>query len=527
MKHNNDLILDKGKIDESPDSSQISLSDISQYLGDPAWRINNLYYVKDEQGKKVQFKMKPVQEQLYKDLWFWNIVPKARQLGITTFFTILYFDQIIFGKNKTATIIAHTEKDMKKIFRNKIKFAWDNLHPFIKEKIGEPDTNTANELSFPNGGVISVALSSRSDTVQYLHISEFGKICAKYPDKAEEIVTGALNSVHAGSMVSIESTAEGREGYFYDFVMDAERKRKEGRTLTELDFKIHFFPWWREKGYSIEGDFVIPVDVEQYFKNLEEKILTSTGEKIRFTDGQKRWYMKKKETQRDKMLAEYPSTLEESFMISTDGAFYTHEMNLVYTQNRICQLPVVDNVEVDTWWDLGMNDLTVIVFVQSVGSQIRIVDLYFNRGYKLAHYVEKLKEKGYRYGKHIFPHDVGVKDLSTGITRKQTLYELGMYNIHIAPKISFEDGIERVRNIFSRMYFDEGRTKDLYEALGNYRKDYDQKLGTYKKNERHDINSHFAAAVRYGAIVWREESNFISKEDSEKYEKMQDQAFFS
>ena len=518
--------MSKEKI-ELADGDGLSLDEIKKYLSDPKWRLNNLYYIKDEMGKKVQFKLRPVQEFLYDNLWFWNIIPKARQLGITTFFSVLYLDQILFGENQTATIIAHTEKDMKKIFKNKIKFAWDNLHPFIKANIGQPDTNTANEMTFPNGGMISVALSSRSDTVQFLHISEFGKICAKYPDKAEEIVTGAINSVHAGAMISIESTAEGREGYFYDFVYDAERKRKEGRELTQLDFKIFFFPWWQKDSYTLEGNFVLPRELQEYFTKLEKKIKVETGQAVVFTEGQKRWYMKKKETQRDKMFAEYPSTLDEAFSVATEGAFFSHEMNLVYDQNRIRLLPIIDGVKVDTWWDLGMNDFTVIVFTQTVGPQIRVIDVYFNRGYKLAHYVDVLKEKKFSYGRHILPHDIEVKDYSTGITRKQTLFDLGLFNVTVAPKLSFDDGIERMRNVFSRMYFDEERCKPLYEALGNYRREFDARLGSYKNKARHDNNSHFADAFRYGAIVWREEPMYASEDERDAAEQKQEQSFFS
>jgi len=502
------------------DGQSLSLAEIKAYLADPLWRLNNLYFIKNEKGQKVQFRLNPVQEVLYRNLWYWNIVPKARQLGITTFFTMLYFDQILFGENQTATIIAHTEKDMKNIFRSKIKFAWDNLHPWLKNRFGDPDTNTANELTFLNGSRISVALSSRSDTVQYLHISEFGKICAKYPEKAEEIVRGAINSVHAGQMVSIESTAEGREGYFYDFVEDAERKRKEGKELSALEFKIFFFAWWLDARYTLDGNFVFSREYEEYFKKIEVK------EKIKLSDGQRRWYIKKKEILKDGMFQEYPSTLEEAFSVATEGAFFAHEMNSVYQQNRIRFLPVVDDVPVETWWDLGLNDLMVIVFVQTVGPTIRIVDVYANRGYKLGHYVDVLKEKGYRYGRHIFPHDIEVRDMATGVTRKQTLFDLGLYNVVVAPKMAFDDGIERVRNIFSRCYFDEQRTKPLTDALGNYRREYDPKVGEYKKTARHDTNSHYADAFRTGAMVWREEPLFADDHERDQYEKTQEQAFF-
>ncbi len=154
------------------------------------------------------------------------------------------------------------------------------------------------------------------------------------------------------------------------------------------------------------------------------------------------------------------------------------------------------------------------------------MDVYYNRGYKLSHYVDVLKEKQYSYGRHIFPHDIEVRDLSTGITRKTTLFELGLYNIVVAPKLGFDDGIERVRNIFSRMYFDEERCKPLYEALGNYRREFDARLGSYKNKARHDNNSHFADAVRTGAMVWREEPLYGSEEEREYAEKQREQTFF-
>lgn len=466
--------------------------------------------------------MNKVQQYLHDNLWFFNLVPKARQLGITTFFTILYLDQVIFKDNQTATIIAHTEKDMKKIFRNKIKFAWDNLHPWLKNEIGSPNTNTANELSFPNGSVISVSLSSRSDTVQFLHISEFGKICAKYPDKAEEIVTGAINSVHAGCMVSIESTAEGREGYFFDFCEKAEKLRKEGRQLTAMDFKIFFFPWWIDDRYILDATFAIAKEYKDYFSTLENK------HNIKLIDLQKRWWVKKKELNGDKMFAEYPSTLDEAFSVSTEGAYYSKEMNRVYLQNRIAHFPVRDEGTVDVWWDLGMNDFNVLIFTQTIGPAIYFIDLYYNHGYKLAYYVDVLRERGYRYGRQILPHDVEVRDLSSGKTRKQTLYDLGLFNIQVSPKPQDRnDGIERVRGLFSRFYFDEVHTKKLYDSLANYRKEWDARLGVFKNLPRHDENSHFADAVRTGCMVWNEEMTFPTDYEKEQWERKTDQSFFA
>lgn len=503
----------------------LTVDEIVANLGNRWWRLNNLYHIKDKHGKKVLFKPTAPQTELHNGFWYFIIVPKARQLGITTFFAILYFDAILFSKNKTAGIIAHKKEDVQKIFKQKIKFAWDTMHPWVRKYIGEPDTNSANELSWKddegNISTIFVSMSTRSGTLQYLHISEFGKICAKYPEKATEIVTGAINSVEAGNVVSIESTAEGREGYFYDFCMDAERVRKEGKPLTPLDFKIFFFPWWREPEYRLVGAVTITKEMQDYFKLLETKygIVLDTE--------QKNWYVKKREKQKDKMFQEYPSTLEECFQSTVQGAYYAVQMQRVYLENRIKPLVYDPLYTVDTWWDLGMNDFNVLLLTQTIHGRIKFIDMFWDRGFGLSHYYNWLKERkdeyGYRYNFHHLPHDVEVKELGTGVSRKQTLYDLGMRNIKVGKKMDIKDGIEKVRQLFNRFEFDEEKCETLHTALFNYRQAFDEKLGTFKDKPLHNDASHFADAVRLLGQLWRDYTPLLEGEGSQEA----DQAFFA
>jgi hypothetical protein len=448
----------------------VTEAEIMAHLGDRWWRLNNLYYIKDENGKKVLFKPegRQPQKELFDNFWYFTIVPKARQLGITTYFSILYFDAILFSNNTTACIIAHKLEDMKKIFRNKIKFAWEHLHPWLKTYIGEAKTASAWELSFGNGSSIYVSMSARSGTVQYLHISEFGYICQKSPEKADEIVAGAINSVHVGNVVSIESTAAGREGYFYDFCMKAEQMRKEGRELSKMDWRIFFFPWYIDPKYYLDGNIVHSAEDTAYFNLLESK------HGIQLTTSQKNWYVKKREQQKDKMYAEYPSTLDEAFRTTVEGSYYARDMNKVYMDNRIRPMPLESNIEVETWWDLGVNDFNVVLLTQTVHGHIRFIDMYQNHGYGLSHYYDWLKErkdlKGYRYGAHHFPHDVEVTELGTGLSRKQTLYNLGLRNIKVGKRLGILEGIDQVRNLFHRFWFDEINCTKLSDALFNYKK---------------------------------------------------------
>ena len=180
-----------------------------------------------------------------------EIILKARQLGVTTWFGIFLLDNVLWRNDKQAGILAHTFKDATDIFKDKLKFAFDNLHPNIRQlfrTVGDSST----ELSFSHGSSIRVGTSLRSSTLQYLHISEFGKICARFPEKAREVISGSLNTVHAGQHIFIESTAEGKDGAFASMWENAWNHHLSGKPYGELDFKPFFFPWWKEPSYSLE-----------------------------------------------------------------------------------------------------------------------------------------------------------------------------------------------------------------------------------------------------------------------------------
>lgn len=482
-------------------------------LSDIRWRLDNLYFIKDKLGRRVLFKMNWAQRTLLDNLWFFSLVLKARQLGVTTFFCILFLDQVLFQSNKTAGIIAHKQDDAKKFFNDKVKFAWDNLPPVLKSILGPPNTDSVGELSFPNGSKIFVSTSARSATLQYLHISEFGKICATYPQKAKEIVTGSINAVEKGNFVTIESTAEGRDGYFYDFCQEAIKSQKEGRKLTPLEFRFFFFPWWKEPTYAIESNINLTSGEEDYFRNLLDKY------GINLSDNQKKWYVLKKRTNKEDMLREYPSIPEEAFMANIEGAYYQSQMAKVYEERRIRLLPYDSRLPVETWWDLGVNDENVILFTQSHGNEIRFIDTYSNHGEGLAHYINIIKNKPYTYGRHVFPHDINVTELGTGVSRRQTLMDLGLYNVQtIERSKNINDDIEGVRRIFSRFYFDEEKCSPLVDSLNSYRKEWDDKLGEWKDRPRHDKHSHWADAVRLIAKGWFNHSVEIGGKQTAKFE---------
>lgn len=476
-------------------------SRLTELLTDWRWRLNNLYFITDKAGKRVQFKMNWAQEALFDEMHFQNVILKARQLGFTTFIQIFMLDACLFNSNVRAGTIAHTLDDAKIIFRDKIKYPYDNLPDQLRNAVSAAK-DTANELLLSNNSSIRVGTSLRSGTLQYLHVSEYGKICAKYPEKAREVRTGALNTVDAGQVVFIESTAEGQEGHFYDICQAAQAKQRQGAKLSPLDFKFAFFPWWKSPEYALDPEGVpIPEPLAEYFRKLED----SAG--IRLTDAQKAWYAKKAETQAADMKREYPSTPEEAFEASVEGAYYAEQMAKAEMEGRIGAHRWRAGVPVNTTWDIGVGDYTAIWFWQAIGNAIGFVGYYQNTGEGLAHYLDKLREyrerHGWTYGKHWFPHDVKVLEWGSSQTRFDRLYQAKMQP-NIVTDHFVDDGINAVRTLFSRFWFDEQECADGIKALRNYRKDWDEERGVWKDKPRHDWASHGADAMRYVAIAYNE-----------------------
>jgi len=471
------------------------LSVLSSTIGDVEWRIRNLYWIVDKAGRMVRFRPNWAQARLLKRYWNRNIILKARQLGFTTLICLLWLDACLFRQNVRAGIIAHNQEDAKRIFRDKIKFAYDHLPEPIKEAL-PASRDAANELLFANNSSIWVATSVRSGTFQYLHVSEFGKICARYPEKAREIVSGSLEAVAPGQHITIESTAEGRSGYFYDYCQQARNLLLAKRKLTPLDFRFHFYPWWQEPGYQLENwdDVPIPSQMQEYFARIEGET------KTKLTPAQRAWYTKKWEILGEDMWREYPSTPDEAFHASIQGAYFTREFSMLRQNNQICRVPVEPGVLVDTWWDLGVNDTTAIWFTQDVGREVHVIDFYEASGEGLRHYAEVLdrlaKERGYRYGRHVAPHDIRVRELGTGTSRHAIAATLGI-NFDIVPRVSDKlDSIETARQFLAKCWFDEERCSLGIAHLEAYRKEWDARLGTYKRYPLHDEHSNAADAFQ-------------------------------
>jgi phage terminase large subunit len=186
------------------------------------------------------------------------------------------------------------------------------------------------------------------------------------------------------------------------------------------------------------------------------------------------------------------------------GSYFGAAMKFADEDGRICNVPHETSLPVYTFWDLGVDDSMSIWFVQFVGREIRLIDYYENSGEGFNHYSKVLKGqvegfermKNYSYGfknrsTHYGPHDLAVRNLGKEAqTRVDVAAEAGIDFNKVKRVTAKEDGIEAIRTLLSRCYFDRTKTERGRGALKGYRKEYNETLQVYYDKPVHDWTSH-------------------------------------
>lgn len=474
-------------------------------LSDPWWRVTSgcLYkiMIKGDNGEEslvVPFVPNDAQLDLLENLHTRNLILKARQLGFTTLIAIYFLDCALFRADVRAGIVAQSEDVAKTIFRDKIQFAYTNLPDALRVAMPLGRDSQSELLFAHNNSSIRVATSMRSGTLQYLHVSEFGKIGAKFPDRAEEVVTGSIPAVPSNGVVFIESTAEGQEGEFYKMSTRAEKLSLSGKELGKKDFKFHFYPWWIESRYRApESDAVITEKDHEYF----DKIESSMGCKIDIE--QRAWWCSTRDAefsgQEEKMWQEYPSTPKEAFQRSTEGCYYTVQMTAARKQGRIGNVPYRPGYPVNTFWDIGSGDGTAIWFHQRIGQQDNFIKFIEGWGEPYSHFVSEMQKTGYVWGRHFLPHDGGHvrQGMNSNLAPKKMLEQLGLKNIELVKRVDdISHGIQATRDAFSTCWFDEVNCKEGIKHLDNYKKTWSNTGQRFTDVPKHDEHSEGADAFR-------------------------------
>lgn len=312
---------------------------------DKRWRMKNLYWIITKKGLKKLFVMNRAQSHFFENFlnpdnplkrFFRHIILKSRQLGFTTFIDIWILDEILFNTNREAMVIAHTVKDATEIFDRKIDYAIRNMSEEVKAAAFKLRQNSAKKIQVvidygPEEGStssIQVSNSGRSGTYFYVHISEFAKLCAAYPQRAMEVETGTFPAVPFEGSIFIESTAEGMAGRFYELFSEAWPTRaKMTPQKSRVMFMPHFYNWQYDDAememitecISTSEMDICEIDWAEY--QIEHKL---TDKEITY------YYMKwlqmggKNSTEAiNKLHQEFPTTQEEAFLSTGQTYFPT------------------------------------------------------------------------------------------------------------------------------------------------------------------------------------------------------------
>lgn len=270
--------------------------------------IESLLMIADKEGNDIEFKLNTAQSKLDDELTGRDLVPKARQQGISSYFLARYTIACLGRRNVKAVVISHDVESTQRMLK-KVRYYLEHIRgpkPVIENM-------SRNEITFPKNdsmfyiGTAGQRKFGRGDTITHLHCSEFA-----YWANAKTLMAGLLQAVPKTGEIAVESTGNGM-GDFYNRCMRAAKGQSR--------WGLHFFPWHTFQEYTLE---LSPEEEEEILNNLdidteEDKLVGD------LTPGQLAWRrMKLEEMDYDLGLfkQEYPMTLDECFQTSGNSIFY-------------------------------------------------------------------------------------------------------------------------------------------------------------------------------------------------------------
>lgn len=461
---------------------------------DKEWRMNECYRIIDRNGNSIKFKLNTVQKDVLKNLHNRNLILKARQLGMSTFAVLYLLDEALFTPNLAAGIVSYSLEHAQHIFKRIIGHALETLTPYAKSK-AVITQYSAREISFANGSFLRVDTTLRGGAYQLVLVSEYGKTCARNPIKAEEVITGTLNTLSQDSKAIIESTGEGNEGFYADMVNNAHARGNS--DLSPLQYRLFFFPWMDEPSYTMDQAVTYGVELTDYFTKIEKE----TNRTI--SQGQRNWYAHQKSLLADKIKQEFPSTVAEAFVSSSDAYYFQQCIEKAYQDHRCLQTNPYDPLaHVYVAMDIGVNDLTVMVFFQVMHGEIRVIDYYEDKNKGVDFYARYMQQdKKYLYHTIFLPHDAAHRD---GIVVENT-YERDFRRLFSQTNTKFTVlkrtdknlSISNAKMKFDRCIFNLNRVKPFLDQLAKYRKKWSEQFGKYLDEPYHDTSSNFADSFQY------------------------------
>lgn len=488
-------------------------AEVIRKLGSQAWRLNNLYWVEDEHGRKVKFRPRWEQRELHNNMHDLNAVLKCRQPGISTYCAILMLDYALFTPNKTCGVVDKTDEDVKRKLE-KITFAYDHLDDpddpttaaigaLIKATVWRT-TDNKKELAFSNGSKIWAGTGMRGGTLQFLWITELGYTSYYNPEKAKEIKKGAFNTVHAGQRIIVESTHEG--GKFGEWYAILKLAMEAPATLSPLDWKFHFFSWHKHSAYALpvpEG-WTPDKDHAEYFAELAKEGIALSLE-------QQFWYVKKEASIGGAMKSEFPSTPQEAFEAVIKGAVYGKIISALRAKKRIADFEHDPSLPLYTFWDIGYSDYTAIWLVQPCGRDFCALAYRCSTQQIPAYYAAIVRGWESSYGipvaMNFLPHDARKKEFG-GKSAEDHLRAAGLTNLRVVDRTpDLWASINHTRSLLPRFVFHKTNCGQTWphdgmdmpsgiQCLEGYHTKEDASSGIIKDVPVHDVHSHGADALR-------------------------------
>jgi len=299
------------------------------------------------------------------------------------------------------------------------------------------------------------------------------------------------------------------------------------RSLDSIKSKARILVAWVDEAEAVSGrawDILMPtvreVNSEVWITYNPESKYSATHERFRdnppkdskivsmnykdnpwFPEVLERTRLEDKEKRPDM----YEHIWEGGFLIYSEGSYYQSEMRRAKEEDRITNVGYDRSTGVVVSFDLGVGDSTALWFTQFVGTEVHLIDYYEASGAGLEHYVKVLQDKGYVYDQYVFPHDVRVRELGSGKSRLETLDQLGLHSdkVEIAPQLLIDDGIQQVRAMLDKCWFDEEKCERGIDALLNYQREWDDNGKTWRMRPKHNWASHGADAMRYLAVGYQ------------------------
>ena len=347
-------------------------------------------------------------------------------------------------KNPRFAYIAPTYKQAKSI-------AWDYLKMFAGAIPGAKFHETELRCDLPNGSRITLLSSEQPDSLRGLFLDGvcIDEVAQVEPRLWNEIIRPALSD---------------RKGFAYFIGTPA--------GMSNLFYELYQFALGDDKWMTYTA------------KASETKIIDQEeldAAKAQMGD------------------TRYRQEFECDWIANIEGSVYGNIIKDLEEKQQLTKIGYDPSLEVHTAWDLGVDDSTAITFFQKLGNQIMIIDYYENNREGLPHYVKVVKDKDYIYGDHFAPHDIEVMEFSTGRTRNEVAYQLGI-RFRILPKLNLEDGIHSLKMVLPRCWFNVENTKPLIDALRQYHRKYNEKMKMFSNKPVRDWSSHACDSARYMAM---------------------------